>query len=60
MSFFKNNRFGPEGRLNLQFRMELFNTFNTPRFGGPGTTVGTANFGLISSTAASPRQIQMA
>ena len=60
LSIFKNNYFGQEGRWNLQYRLEMFNAFNTTQFGGPGTTVGAGNFGVIGGTAVSPRQIQMA
>jgi len=59
LSLFKNTYFGPEGRLNLQYRLEMFGAFNTPQFGAPGGSVGTANFGLISG-AGGARQIQMA
>ncbi len=44
-------------RMTLQFRAEFFNGFNHPNFGSPGTTFGTATFGVISS-AADPRIIQ--
>jgi hypothetical protein len=44
----------------LLFRTELFNTFNTPQFGNPGTSLGTGTFGRITSTAADNRQIQLA
>jgi hypothetical protein len=43
----------------LQFRAEVFNILNTPQFGGPGTTLGTGQFGVITSQANSPRQIQL-
>jgi hypothetical protein len=59
--------------VNLQFRAESFNLFNTPTFGQPGaniqgyapdgTAVPTGGFGQISATAApsaTPRQIQFA
>jgi len=42
----------------VQFRMELFNMFNTPQFGLPGATLGSTTFGSIASQANSPRQIQ--
>jgi hypothetical protein len=58
--FFKNNRFGQDGRFNVQFRAEFFNTFNRARFGYPGSQVGTANFGVVSSQINRPRQIQFA
>lgn len=44
----------------LQFRAEYFNAFNTPRFGGPNTSVTAAAFGVINSQANAPRQIQFA
>lgn len=46
-------------RLTAQLRGEFFNGFNHPNFGSPGTTFGTATFGVISS-AADPRIIQLA
>jgi len=58
--FFKNNRFGADERFNVQFRAEFFNTLNRARFGYPGSTVGQANFGVISTQINRPRQIQFA
>jgi hypothetical protein len=46
-------------RLKTQFRGEFFNVFNTPQFGRPGTVFGNPQFGVISSQANSPRQIQL-
>jgi len=57
---FKNNRFGHDGRFNLQFRAEFFNIFNHPRFGIAGMQLGNATFGVVSSQANQPRLIQMA
>jgi hypothetical protein len=57
---FKNNPFGRDGRFNLQFRSEFYNIANHPRFGVPGLVFGTSNFGVISSQANNPRQIQFA
>jgi len=57
---FKNNRFGRDGRFNLQFRSEFFNVANHVRFGIAGMSFGTANFGVVSSQANNPRQIQLA
>jgi len=58
LSFFKNNTF--KEKYNVQFRVEMFNAFNTTQFGGPGATVGNSNFGVIGGTAIGPRQIQLA
>ncbi len=46
------------GPLRLQFRSEFLNAFNTPRFGGPNTSVTSSSFGVITSQANAPRQIQ--
>jgi hypothetical protein len=55
-SLFKN--FPVVERLTLQFRAEAFNLFNTPQFGRPNSNLNNAQFGLISSTANDPRQLQ--
>lgn len=47
-------------RLKLQLRGEAFNLFNQVRFSGPNTTVGSANFGQITSQANLPREVQVA
>jgi hypothetical protein len=60
LGFFKNNRFGRDGRFNLQFRGEAFNAANRVKFGIAGMFLGNQNFGVISSQANSPRQIQLA
>lgn len=59
LSIFKNTFF-TEKKLNLQYRIEMFNAFNTTQFGRPGPGFGYGSFGVISSTAVNPRQIQMA
>jgi hypothetical protein len=43
----------------LQLRMEGTNFFNIRGWGSYGTTIGTRNFGLISSAGNSPRTIQV-
>lgn len=53
----KNFRFA-ETR-ELQFRAEFFNTLNHPNQGDPGTTLGSASFGRITSTSGDPRDIQL-
>jgi hypothetical protein len=56
--FLKN--FPLQENVTLQFRAELFNAFNTPRFNNPFATQNTpARFGRIES-AADPRIIQFA
>ncbi len=45
-------------RLRVQLRSEFLNAFNTPRFGSPNTSVTSSSFGVISSQANAPRQIQ--
>jgi outer membrane receptor protein involved in Fe transport len=37
-------------RYNLELRGEAFALTNTPQFGNPGTTLGSANFGYVTST----------
>lgn len=46
-------------RVNVQFRAQTFNTFNTPLFAGPNTAFGSANFGSITSQANFPRYLQL-
>jgi hypothetical protein len=45
-------------KATVQFRTEAFNAFNTVRFGSPNTTVTSNQFGVISTQANSPRQVQ--
>ncbi len=56
LSLFK--QFAPVERLRVQVRVEALNAFNTPRFGGPNTSVTSTTFGQITSQANSPRQLQ--
>jgi hypothetical protein len=60
LSLFKNFPFGPDGRLAIQFRAELFNLFNHPQFDLPGQTFGTAQFGVVSNQVNQPRLVQFA
>lgn len=45
-------------RFQLKFRGELFNAFNTPRFGPPAGGVGSANFGRVTAQVNRPRAVQ--
>jgi hypothetical protein len=56
-SILRNFRFSETKRL--QFRTELFNTFNHPTFSIPGRTFGGAGFGVVSSTMVPGRRIQL-
>jgi hypothetical protein len=55
---FKKTTFGPDQRLGLEFRAEFFNVFNHPQFAAPNTSVGNANFGVVTSQYNLPRLIQ--
>lgn len=56
LSLFKE--FAPLERMKVQFRVEALNAFNTPRFGSPNTSVTSSTFGVITSQANAPRQLQ--
>ena len=45
--------------MTTELRGEFFNAFNHTNFGEPGTTIGTRDAGVISSSDA-PREIQLA
>ncbi len=42
----------------LAFRLEFYNALNHPQFSNPGTTFGTATFGVVTQTSIAPRLIQ--
>jgi hypothetical protein len=42
----------------LAFRMEFYNSLNHGQFANPGTSLGTASFGVITQTSVAPRLIQ--
>lgn len=44
--------------INVQFRAECFNLFNTPRFGAPNGTVTSQSFGIVTTQANTSRQFQ--
>jgi len=51
---------GLRENAELAFRVEFYNTLNHPQFSNPGTSLGTANFGVITQTSVAPRLIQFA
>ncbi len=46
--------------MNIEFRIEAQNALNHPVFGTPDTSVDDDNFGMITSTAVGPREVQLA
>ena len=50
--------FSVRDRLRIDFRAEAFNVFNRVVFGGPQTSLNSATFGVVSSQANAPRQMQ--
>ncbi|MBI4469564.1 MAG: TonB-dependent receptor [Acidobacteria bacterium] len=45
-------------KVRVEFRVELFNAFNTPHFENPNAVIGTPQAGVIQSVRAPERQIQ--
>ena len=45
-------------RINLQLRVDAFNTFNHPNFSAPDNTVGDPSEGQIFSTSVDNRRMQ--
>jgi hypothetical protein len=45
-------------KVRVQFRFDMFNTFNTPSFSNPNAQLNSASFGQIGSTKADPRDLQ--
>lgn len=56
LTFTKNTRF--REKLNLQFRAEMFNITNTPRFNPPNSAFGNPQFGVINAQSNLPRIVQ--
>ena len=48
----------PIERANLEFRADAFNLSNSVVLGGPNSTLGNNNFGIITGTANTERQVQ--
>lgn len=45
--------------MKFELRLEAQNAFNHPVFGTPDTSIDDPNFGIISYTSNSPRQVQL-
>jgi len=60
IDFMVSKRTAIRESMNLEFRAEFFNFFNWVNFGGPGSAVSNASFGIIGGTVTSPRIIQFA
>jgi hypothetical protein len=58
ISGFKNMKI--RERFNLQFRAEAFNAFNRVQSCNPATNITLSTFGVISTQANLPRDIQFA
>src|SRR5262249_44176334 len=46
-------------RARLEFRTEFFNLFNRVQFADPGTSLGSAQFGIVTSALNLPRLVQL-
>jgi hypothetical protein len=57
LSVFRNFQ---TGQVQTQFRAEAFNLTNTTTWGTPATTLNSATFGRVSSTASTQRELQFA
>jgi hypothetical protein len=59
-AIFKKTYFGPDNKLNIEFRSEFFNLFNRNQYAAPNTTyVSTGgSFGQVSALANLPRIVQ--
>jgi hypothetical protein len=56
LSLFKT--FTPRANMHVQLRVEALNVFNRVQFGAPELSVSSASFGVISTQANEPRQVQ--
>jgi len=60
LSLFKQFRLPLREGSQLEVRVEAFNALNHPQFGAPNTVVGSSAFGIVTSQANTPRQVQLA
>ncbi len=55
-----NKNFKVTERINMEFRAEALNAFNTPQFNGPSLSISTAaSAGQVSGTLGFPRLVQL-
>ncbi len=57
LSAFKHFQF--DEKRTIEFRADFFNALNNPHFGNPQVTFGNTDFGRITSTILTPREIQL-
>ena len=50
----------PHEKSDIEFRCELFNTFNHPQFSNPDANLSSATFGVITATSVNARVVQLA
>lgn len=61
LAMIKRTKIGwPSENLNLEFRAEMFNAFNTPQFSNPDNSFSSPTFGQIATTSVNPRIVQFA
>jgi hypothetical protein len=53
-------RFPISDQVQLELRVEAFNALNSVVFAAPGKVINGPNFGVVTSTANTPRQLQVA
>jgi hypothetical protein len=44
--------------MNIEFRAEIFNAFNTVNFDNPVTSINSPNFGRVTEIVGRPRVMQ--
>jgi hypothetical protein len=57
MNLTKSEKF--HDRQSISFKLDAFNVLNHPNLGSPGVRPDGANFGVITSTTGTPRQLQL-
>ena len=60
LSLAKTFSLSHENKREFDVRLEGFNVLNRTRFSTPNTNLGSTSFGLVTSQANSPRNLQLA